>query len=48
VRLKGERVYSLAYADDMVLLAEEEEMEAIIARFEKFIREKELVVNVGK
>lgn len=39
--VEGEKVYSLTYMDDMVLL-EEEEIKAIRARFEKFIRKKEL------
>lgn len=42
VRLKGERVYSLAYADDIVLLAEEEEegMRAMLARLERYLKAK--------
>jgi len=49
VRLKGEKIYTLAYADDMVLIAEEEdEMKAMIARFERYIKEKGLTVNAGK
>lgn len=49
VRLKGEKVYSLAYADDVVLLAEEEgDMRAMMARLERYVRGKGLEVNVGK
>lgn len=37
VRLKGEKVYSLAYADDVVLLAEEKgDMRAMMARLESY------------
>lgn len=36
VRLKGEEVYSLAYADDVILLAEEEDMRAMMARLERY------------
>jgi len=48
VKLK-EKVYSLTYADDLVLLAEEEEkMRAMIGRLERYIREKRLEVNAKK
>jgi len=45
VRLKGEKIYTLAYTDDMV---QEDEMRAMVARFERYIRGKGLIVNVGK
>lgn len=48
VRLRGEKIYTLTYADDIVLLAEEEDMRAMIARLERYVREKRLEVNVGK
>lgn len=49
VRLKGEKVYSLAYADDVVLLAEGEgDVRAMMARLESYVRGKRLEVNVGK
>lgn len=38
----------MAYADDIVLLAEEEDMRAMIARLERYVREKRLEVNGGK
>lgn len=38
----------MAYADDIVLLVEEEDMRAMIARLERYVREKRLEVNVGK
>jgi len=49
VRLGGEKVYSLAHADDVVLLAEDEEgMRAMMARLERYMRKKGLTVNVEK
>jgi len=42
VRLMEEKVYTLAYAGDLVLLAEEEEgMRSIMARLEGYIRGKD-------
>lgn len=38
----------MAYADNIVLLVEEEDMRVIIARLERYVREKRLEVNVGK
>lgn len=37
----------MAYADNIVLLAEED-MRVMIARLERYVREKRLEVNVGK
>lgn len=49
VKLGRERVYTLAYADDVVLLAEEEaEMKSIIGRFEEYLGEKRLELNAEK
>lgn len=49
VRLKGKRAYSLAYADNMVLLAEEEdEMRSMIGRLEEYLERKGLELNVSK
>ncbi|XP_020298257.1 uncharacterized protein LOC109862594 [Pseudomyrmex gracilis] len=49
VKIKGEKIYSLAYADDIVLLAEEEEgMRNLMKRFEKYIKEKGLELNAEK
>lgn len=48
---KAERrkMYTLAYTDDIVLLAEEEEgMRAMMARLERYMKGKKLEVNVGK
>lgn len=48
VRLKGEKVYTLAYADDVVLAEEEEDMRAMMSRLKRYVREKGLEVNVGE
>jgi len=49
VKLRGGKIYSLAYADDIVLLAEKEEgMRNLMKGFEKYIKEKGLEVNVEK
>lgn len=47
---KAERrkMYTLAYTDDIVLLAEEEGMRAMMARLERYMKGKKLEVNVGK
>lgn len=47
IKLGEEKIYSLAYADDMILMAEEEEeMKAMLARMERYIDKKRL--NVAK
>lgn len=44
-----ERIYSLVYADDVVLLAEgEDEMRSLIGRLEEYMEGKGLELNVGK
>ena len=49
VRVGGRRICSLAYADDLVLLAgKEEEMESMIRRLERYLDGKNLEVNVDK
>lgn len=49
VRLGGGRVYTLAYADDMVLLAEgENKMRSMVGRLEGYLEEKKLELNVGE
>jgi hypothetical protein len=49
VKLKGEKLYTLAYADDVVLLAEEEgDMSSLIDRLERYLEEKGLKLNVEK
>lgn len=47
MRIWRERIYTLAYTDDVVILAEgEEEMKELMKRLEKYIEEKKLIVNV--
>jgi len=49
VKLGEGRVYSLAYADDVVLMAEkEEEMRSMMERWERYVGTKNLEVNVEK
>jgi len=49
IRLGNEKIYTLAYADDIVVLAEEEdEMRSMISRLEEYVDKKSLVVNVSK
>jgi len=49
VKVGGRKVYSLAYADDIVLLAEEEEeMRSMIERLEGYMERKKLELNVNK
>lgn len=44
-----ERIYSLAYADDIVLLAEEEGgMRCLMKRLENYLEEKGLELNAEK
>ena len=44
-----EKVWSLAYADDLVIVAKKrEEMKTMIKSFEKYVQKKELEVNVEK
>jgi len=49
VKLGEKRIYTLAYADDIVLLAEEEdEMRSMIVRLEDYLERKGLELNVEK
>lgn len=41
-------MYTLAYTDVIVLLAEEEGMRAMMVRLERYMKGKKLEVNVGK
>lgn len=44
-----ERIYLMAYADDITLLAEgEDEMRSLIGRLEEYMERKGLELNVGK
>ena len=43
------RVYSLAYADDVVLVVEEQRgMKLMMRTFEEYVREKDLTANLSK
>jgi len=45
----GEKIYSLAYADDVILIAENEgEMRSIVQRLERYIEKKKLELNEKK
>ena len=49
ITVRGERIFSLAYADDLVLIAEEESgMRLMMAELEKYLEEKDLVLNAEK
>jgi len=46
---EGKKIYSLAYTDDLVLLAEkEEEIRSMIERLERYLDRKKLELNVEK
>jgi len=46
--LGNEKIYTLAYADDIVLVEEEDEMRSMISRLEEYVNRKSLEVNVSK
>ena len=47
--LENGRIYSLAYADDVVLVADEERrMNLMMRTFEEYTREKDLTANLSK
>ena len=47
--LENGKIYSLTYADDVMLVADEErEMNLMMRMFEEHVREKDLTVNVSK
>ncbi|XP_024884387.1 uncharacterized protein LOC112462700 [Temnothorax curvispinosus] len=49
MRIEQGRIWTLAYADDIVLLAREEEaLEEMIKRLEKYLRKRKLELNVEK
>ena len=48
-KVGGRKVYTLAYADDVAVMAEDEEgMKGMMARLERYMDEKGLQLNVGK
>jgi hypothetical protein len=49
VLIGGKKIYSLAYADDMVIMADkEEELKSVMERLENYLDRKKLELNVGK
>lgn len=49
MKIKEKRIYTLMYADDMVMLAKgEDEMRSIIGRLEGYLDGKKLEVNIEK
>jgi len=49
VEIDRERIWNLAYADDIVLLAKNKEaLEEMIGTFRKFLKNRNLELNVGK
>ncbi|KAL6416429.1 hypothetical protein ACFW04_013486 [Cataglyphis niger] len=49
IKLGGMKIYTLAYADDVVLIAEKEEgMRNMIGKLEGYLEKKGLELNVGK
>lgn len=49
IKLSEEREYTLAYADDMVLMAEgEDEMRSMLERLERYLDKKRLKLNPEK
>lgn len=49
IRLEKKRIYTLGYANDLVLLVEkEEEMRSMLGRFEKYLEGKRLKLNINK
>lgn len=49
VKLKERKVLLLAYANDVILMAKDKEgMRGMIRRLKKYLKEKELELNVGK
>lgn len=47
-RIGEEKVYSLLYADDMVLIVEKEEMKSMLERLEGYRDKKGLEINIEK
>lgn len=49
VKLGERKIYTLAYADDIAVMAEdEEEMKGIMDKLDKYLEEKGMELNVGK
>lgn len=49
VKIEEKRIYSMAYADDIILISEDEEgMKSMMARLERYLEEKCLKLNSEK
>lgn len=48
VKRNEEKLYTLAYADDIVLLVENEKMKCMMIRLERYLNRTGLVLNVDK
>lgn len=48
VKLKKGKVYTLSYADDLVLIAKKDEMRSIIDRLERYVERNRLELNAKK
>lgn len=49
MRVGRERIYTLSYADDVVILAQrEEDMKELLKRLEKYVEEKKQILNTEK
>lgn len=48
VKLQKERVYTLSYADDLVLLAEKEDEMRMLRRLKGYLKKKGLELNISK
>lgn len=46
--MKKGRVYTLLYADDLVLIAKKDEMRSIIDRLERYVERNRLELNAKK
>lgn len=49
IKIGAEKIYTLAYANDVTLLAEDEDgMKCMMARLERYLDKKGLTLNVEK
>jgi len=48
IKLGKEKIYTLAYADEVVLAEEEDEMRSMISKLEEYVDKKRLELNVNK
>lgn len=48
VKVTSRKIFTLAYADDVVLTEKEEDMRAMVYKIEKYLERKRLELNVKK